>query len=93
MKSHTAECIQIAHPQFHLLNEDGLYHPIAFLFVSERMCDDILDERETLLSLLPSEQHLRQAAIFARYDPTLSAQAFKDLLRLYGYPFVNRSTD
>ena len=93
MRSHVAERIQIAHPHFHLLNEDGLYHPIAFLFVSERMCDDILDEREMLLSLLPSAQHARQTAIFARYDPMLSARAFKDLLLLYGNPFVNSSTD
>lgn len=93
MRSHVADRIQIALPHFHLLNEDGLYHPISFLFVSDQMCDDILDEREMLLSLLPSERHARQTAIFACYDPALSARAFKDLLRLYGYPFVNRSTD
>lgn len=90
MKSHLAENLQIAHPRFHHSLGDGLYRPIAFLFVTPRMCDDILDEREMLLSAQPAALHERQHKLFAGYDPALSAEAFRQLLRLYGYPFANR---
>ena len=90
MKSHLAENIQIAHPRYHLPAEDGLYRPIAFLFISPRMRDDILDEREMLLSAQPAALHERQQKLFSSYDPTVGAEAFRQLLRLYGYPFSNR---
>ncbi len=90
MKSHLAENIQIAHPRYHLSSDDGLYRPIPFLFVSPRMRDDILDEREMLLSAQPAALHERQQKLFASYDPAVSVEAFRQLLRLYGYPFNNR---
>lgn len=90
MKSHLAENIQIAHPRYHLPAEDGLYRPIAFLFVSPRMRDDILDEREMLLSAQPAALHERPRKLLSSYDPTVGAEAFRQLLRLYGYPFSNR---
>ncbi|MDX5410085.1 MAG: hypothetical protein LPJ94_07700 [Thauera sp.] len=90
MKSHLAEHIQIAHPRFHHPLGDGLYSPIAFMFVTPRMRDDILDEREMLLSAQPAALHERQQKLFASYEPGVSAEAFKQLLRLYGYPFSNR---
>ena len=60
MKSHLAEDIRIARPRFHLQTRDGLYAPIAFLFVTERMRDDILHERELLVATLPPAQRARQ---------------------------------
>ncbi len=42
MKSHLAEDLRIANPRFHHPARDGLYRPIPFLFVTERMRDDIL---------------------------------------------------
>jgi len=90
MKSHLAEHIQIAHPRFHHPLGEGLYGPIAFMFVTPQMRDDILDEREMLLSAQPASLHERQQKLFASYDPEVSAEAFKQLLRLYGYPFSNR---
>ena len=90
MKSHLAENVQIAHPRYHLSSADGLYRPIPFLFVSPRMRDDILDEREMLLSAQAATLHERQQKLFSSYDPALSAEAFRQLLRLYGYPFNNR---
>ena len=50
MKSHLAEDIRIANPRFHHPARDGLYRPIAFMFVTERMRDDILAERALLLA-------------------------------------------
>ena len=88
MKSHLAEDIRIANTRFHLPTRDGLYAPIAFIFVSERMRDDILHERELLLVSLPPAQRARQSRLFARYDPTVGAAAFRDLLSLYGNPFA-----
>ncbi len=83
MKSHLSEEIRIAHPRFHHSTRDGLYSPIAFMFVTERMRDDIVAERQMLMSLLPPALHERQLRLFARYDPEVSAAAFKRLLQVY----------
>lgn len=88
MKSHLAEDIRIASPRFHLPTRDGLYAPIAFLFVTERMRDDILHERELLVMSLGPAQRARQDRLFARYDPVAGARSFIELLELYRYPFV-----
>ncbi len=90
MKSHLAEDIRIANPRFHHPTREGLYRPIAFLFVTEHMRDDILAERALLLASLPAALHERQQRLFARYDPAVGAEAFKQMLRLYGYPFSTR---
>ena len=90
MKSHLAENIQIAHPRYHHPVGEGLYRPIAFMFVTPRMRDDILDEREMLLATQPTALHARQQQLFLSYDPAVSADAFRQMLRLYGYPFANR---
>ena len=45
MKSHLAEDLRIANPRFHHPTRDGLYRPIAFMFVTEHMRGDILAER------------------------------------------------
>ncbi len=87
MKSHLAEDLRIANPRFHHPTRDGLYRPIAFMFVTEHMRDDILAERALLLASLPAALRERQHKLFARYDPALGAEAFTQLLRLYGYPY------
>ena len=87
MKSHLAEDLRIANPRFHHPARDGLYRPIAFLFVTERMRDDILAERALLLASQPAALRARQQKLFARYDPAVGAEAFKQMLRLYGYPY------
>lgn len=92
MKNHPTESIRNTSPRYHRLRKDGLYHPIPFLFVTDRMCDDILDEREMLLASLPAATHDRQKALFAGNDPRASSKAFKHLLRRFGYPFINRLT-
>lgn len=71
---------------FHAPRHDGLYQPIAFLFVTERMRADILAERATILSALDDGDRKRQAALFARYDPGLSVRAFNTILDLFHLP-------
>ncbi len=88
MKSHLAEDIRIASPRFHLPTRDGLYAPIAFLFVTERMRDDILNERSLLVASLPPVLRARQQKLFDRYDPVAGARSFTELLELYRYPFA-----
>ncbi len=70
-------------PRFHTAKADGLYQPIPFLFVTERMCREILDEREALMAAMPATTRKRQQTLFARYDPSLSAEAFSGLLNLF----------
>lgn len=73
-------------PRFHIQKTDGLYLPIPFLFVTKRMCAEILAEREALAEKLPEATRKRQQALFARYDPRVSADAFGGLLNLFGNP-------
>ena len=73
-------------PRFHIQKTDGLYQPIPFLFVTERMCAEILAEREEIAGELPEAARKRQQALFARYDPRVSADAFGGLLNLFGNP-------
>ena len=73
-------------PRFHIRKNDGLYQPIPFLFVTERMCAEILAEREEIAGKLPKTARKRQQALFARYNPRVSADAFGGLLNLFGNP-------
>ena len=70
-------------PRFHAQKADGLYHPIHFLFVTDRMCGEILAEREEIMAAMPAATRKRQQALFARYDPNVSAEAFSGLLNLF----------
>ena len=70
-------------PRFHIQKPDGLYLPIPFLFVTKRMCAEILAEREEIAGELPEAARKRQQALFARYDPNVSAEAFSGLLNLF----------
>lgn len=71
-------------PRFHIRKSDDLYQPIPFLFVTERMCAEILAEREEIAARQPAGMRKRQQALFARYDPQVSAEAFGGLLNLFG---------
>ena len=73
-------------PRFHIQKTDGLYLPIPFLFVTERMCAEILAEREALAEKLPDATRKRQPALFARYHPRVCSAAFRGLLNLFGNP-------
>lgn len=60
-----------------------MYVPIPFLFVTERMCDEIVAERELILGMAQAAALPRQRRLFARYDPRRSAAAFHAFLGLF----------
>lgn len=70
-------------PRFHTEKADGLYQPIPFLFVTQRMCAEILAEREAILDAQPAATRKKQQALFARYNPEFSATAFSGILDLF----------
>lgn len=84
MKSHRSETILPSQPRFHLRQADGIYLPLSFVFVTERMHQDILLERQAILDALPPGERMRQEKAFKRYDPQTSARAFQDILSLFG---------
>lgn len=84
MRSHFTESVLPANPRFHLRRDDGLYLPISFLLVTERMRCDIEQERELIIAGLPPEVHAKQGKLFARYDPGASVRAFEHILRMIG---------
>jgi hypothetical protein len=86
MKSHIVENMLPSNPRFHLPRADGLYLPIPFLFVSARMRQDILFERQAILIALTPELKAGQEKLFRRFDPNLSFQAFDSILRVFGLP-------
>ena len=51
-------------PRFHTEKADGLYQPIPFLFVTRRMCAEILAEREAILDAQPAATRKKQQALF-----------------------------
>jgi hypothetical protein len=69
--------------RYHLPGRDGLYTPIPFLFVTDRMCQEIAQERQQILDNLPTERHERQNRLFERYNPQHSSTAFNAMLRLF----------
>ncbi|MGL1833703.1 hypothetical protein ACKVEX_08855 [Rhodocyclaceae bacterium SMB388] len=86
MKSHHSDNILPSQPRFHLRQTNGIYLPMPFVFVTERMHQDILVERKTILDALPPADRVRQQKAFERYDPKTSARAFQDILSLFGVP-------
>ena len=74
-------------PRFHMQKTDSLWQRIPLLLVPERMCAEILAEREEIARKLPEAVvRKRQQALFARYDPRVCAEAFGGLLNLFGNP-------
>ena len=49
-------------PRFHAQKADGLYQPIPFLFVTDRMCGEILAEREEIMAAMPAATRKRRGA-------------------------------
>ncbi len=84
MKSYSTEAIRPAMPRFHLRQSNGLYWPITFVFVTERMGREIMQERQIILDAMPPSDRKKQEALFRRYDPEVSVQAFQGTLRLFG---------
>ena len=79
MKSHLAEDIRIANPRFHHPARDGLYRPIAFMFVTEHMRDDILAERALLLASLPEVLRYVAGPLQAMTDGRLDSAILRQL--------------
>ncbi|SMB31804.1 conserved protein of unknown function [Sterolibacterium denitrificans] len=69
--------------RYHLQGNDGLYTPIPFLFVTDRMSQEITAERQQILEALPAAQRERQLKLFERYDPQHSSAAFNAMLHLF----------
>lgn len=69
--------------RYHILRRDGLHAPIPFLFVSQRMCNEILAERAEILDATPANRRKQQQALLERYDPRVSVDAFSSLLALF----------
>lgn len=86
MTNTRSDAARIGSALFHTRRHDGLYQPIAFLFVTERMRAEILAERERILSWMGASERPRQLALFARYDPAVSANAFNTILDLFHIP-------
>ena len=83
MNEHASLPSRTHSPRFHIVRLDGWYRAIPFLFVTRRMCDEILREREEILAALPPTMQKQQRALFAKYDPTLSAKAFSHILEIF----------
>lgn len=83
MKRHSDLETRIPTMRYHTQTADQLYVPIPFLFVTDRMCQEINAERDLILSLTPSPIQVRQQKLLGRYNPDLSASAFHGLLRLF----------
>lgn len=85
MKNRTSSSGQATFPSFryHVQANDGLFRPIPFLFVTDRMHQEISDEREKILTLTPDERRERQLKLLERYDPQHSSKAFNDMLNLF----------
>lgn len=69
--------------RYHIVGTDNLYTPIPFLFVTDRMCQEIAAERQQILDSLPAAKHERQRKLFDRYNPQHSSAAFNAMLRLF----------
>ena len=83
MRRHSDNETRIPSMRYHTQGSDDLYHPIPFLFVTRRMCKDILAERKLILDHTPSAALARQRAMLGRYDPSLAASAFGSVLRMF----------
>ena len=83
MKRHSENETQLVDLRYHTVGLDHLYLPIPFLFVTERMRDEILAERELVVALAPEATKTRQVELLAKYDPRVSATAFQSVLHLF----------
>ncbi len=85
MKNRTTASPPPALPAFryHLQGNDGLFRPIPFLFVTDRMHQEISAERQKILEITATERRERQIKLLERYDPNRSSTAFNDMLNLF----------
>jgi hypothetical protein len=75
--------------RYHAPASDDLFRPIAFGFVTEQMCAEILAERQHILNLIPESRRARQTRLLDKYDPQRSADLFRSILR----PFLAEHCD
>ncbi|MGB0126542.1 MAG: hypothetical protein WBP72_02810 [Rhodocyclaceae bacterium] len=83
MRRHQPE--EAVKPEFryHTPGAEQLFTPIPFAFVTKSMCDEIMAERALILQLVPAQLQVQQRKLLDKYDPTVSADAFYALLRLF----------
>ncbi|WP_241762761.1 hypothetical protein [Aromatoleum aromaticum] len=70
-------------PRFHSSRDDGLYQPIPFAFVTDRMRQCIEHERQVLLDALSPTVRARQEKVFQCYDPHASHRTYQSILRRF----------
>jgi len=83
MKKNSRHEIDAGKIRYHMLGADKLYAPIPFLFVTERMCQEIVAERKLILDSMPPADQARQQKLFERYNPKHSSTAFSAMVRLF----------
>lgn len=83
MKSHHHEALLPTTPSFHLNRSDGLFQPIRFVFVNERMRAHIAHERHAILEALSPEDRARQEKMFDSYDPHASHVRYQYILHRF----------
>jgi hypothetical protein len=83
MRRHNPE--EAARPslRYHTPGCEQLFVPIPFAFVTQGMCGEIMAERQQVLGLVPPQLQKQQMKLLNKYDPTVSADAFYALLRLF----------
>lgn len=67
--------------RYHALGPEALFEPIAFGLVTDRMCAEILAERQRIMSLTPPARRQQQRSLLAQYDPEHRAAVYRSLLR------------
>ena len=83
MKRHTDIETRVTNLRYHTQGPNQLYIPIPFLFVTSRMRDEILAERQVILDLAQEATKVRQLELLSKYDPCVSADAFDSVLSLF----------
>lgn len=83
MIRHIPEKLVPPAPRFHSTRDDGLYQPIPFAFVTDRMRQGIEHERQVLLDALSPAARARQEEVFHCYDPHASHRTYQNILRRF----------
>jgi len=86
MIRHITEKLVPPVPRFHLPRDDGLYQPILFDFVTDRMRQCIEHERQVLLDAVSPTVRARQEKVFQCYDPHASHRTYQNILRRFRLP-------
>jgi hypothetical protein len=83
MRRHHPEEAALPALRYHTRGVEPLFIPIPFAFVTKSMCDEIMAERGVIMGLVPPQLQSQQRKLLDKYDPSVSADAFYNLLRLF----------